>query len=768
MSKGTRAGVRSSYDKPAAGLGAVAATLKHILHEKAFKPGMSALLRMNKPGGFDCPGCAWPDPKDPSIFEFCENGAKAIAAEATTKRITRGFFNEYTVSDLLKKDGYWLEQQGRLTEPVLYNSQTDKYEPVTWEKAFYLIGQTIQSLSDPNEAVFYTSGRTSNEAAFLYQLFARELGTNNLPDCSNMCHESSGVALGESIGTGKGTVSLGDFQEADAIFIFGQNPGTNHPRMLLDLQKARKRGCEIVSFNPLREKGLENFTDPKKVIPTLLNKGSAISSLYLQPVIGGDLALLKGLIKVVLEAEEQNPGQIDREFVTSHTTGFEELKNDIDQTSWEVITEQSGLTRGEITAAGNIYLKSNRTIACWAMGLTQHKHAVITIQHVVNLMLLKGNIGKPGAGLCPVRGHSNVQGDRTMGIVENPKQELLEAIERVFNFKPPQEAGYNTVAAIKAMHEQKVKVFVGMGGNFASATPDTQFTEAALKKCQLTVHVSTKLNRSHLITGKQALILPCLGRTEVDLQDHVPQKVTVEDSMSMVHASEGKNAPASEYLLSEPAIVACMAIATLPETKVDWAALIKNYDRIREKIEAIFPAFNNFNIRIKEPGGFHLRNFAREKEWLTPNGKARFTSAPLPIHKVGKGYLRLMTIRSHDQYNTTIYGLDDRYRGVKGERKIIFMNKADMADLGLTLHDLVDIVNTASDGMKRVARKFKVISYDIPKGCAAAYFPETNVLVPLDQIADKSHTPTSKFIVVRLEKIHEPAVSAKPISIKHE
>jgi molybdopterin-dependent oxidoreductase alpha subunit len=753
--------LKISYDKPAAGLPALTASLRHILHEKAIKPGMSALLRMNKPGGFDCPGCAWPDPKDPSIFEFCENGAKAIAAEVTTKRIGRDFFNEHTLSDLLKKDGYWLEQQGRLTEPVLYNFQTDKYEPVTWEEAFYLIGQTIQGLYDPDEAVFYTSGRTSNEAAFLYQLFARELGTNNLPDCSNMCHESSGVALGESIGTGKGTVSLKDFQEAEAIFIFGQNPGTNHPRMLLDLEKARKRGCEIVSFNPLKEKGLETFTDPRKVMSALLNKGSAISSLYLQPLIGGDLALLKGLIKVVLEAEERNPGQLDREFLTSHTTGFQELKNDIDQTSWEVITEQSGLTRDEIAAAGNIYLKSNKTIACWAMGLTQHKHAVITIQYVVNLMLLKGNIGKPGAGLCPVRGHSNVQGDRTMGIVENPKPELLEAIERVFNFRPPQKRGYHTVAAIKAMHEKKVKVFIGMGGNFASATPDTEFSEAALKKCQLTVHVSTKLNRSHLITGKQALILPCLGRTEVDLQNHVPQKVTVEDSMSMVHASEGKNPPASKYLLSEPAIVACMAIASLPETKVDWAGLIKNYDHIREKIESVFPAFKNFNIRIKEPGGFQLRNSASEKEWLTSTGKARFITAPLPIHRIAKGHFRLMTIRSHDQYNTTIYGLDDRYRGVRGERKIIFMNETNMADLGFESHDLVDIVNTASDGKKRVARRFKIIPYDIPKGCTAAYFPETNVLVPLDKIADKSHTPTSKYIVVRLEKIHEPAIGSR-------
>lgn len=746
---------KSPYDNPAAGFSALTSTLKHILHERAMRPGIAALLRMNKPGGFDCPGCAWPDPKNPSVFEFCENGAKAIAAETTTKRVTRDFFQEHTVSELLSKDGYWLEQQGRLTEPMRYNPLTDKYVPVSWEEAFYLIGQTIQNLAHPDEAVFYTSGRTSNEAAFLYQLFARELGTNNLPDCSNMCHESSGVALTESIGTGKGTVSLEDFQKADAIFIFGQNPGTNHPRMLTELEKARKRGCEIVSFNPLKEKGLESFTDPKKVFSTLLNKGNAISSLYLQPLIGGDLALLKGLMKVVLESEGQHPGQLDHAFINDHTTGFEELKKDITETSWESIEAQSGLTRDEITAAGNIYLGSNNTIACWAMGLTQHKYAVVTIQQVVNLMLLKGNVGRPGAGLCPVRGHSNVQGDRTMGIVENPAKEFLSSLEGVFHFKSPQKPGYNTVGAIKAMHDGKVKVFMGMGGNFAAATPDTEFTEAALRKCQLTVHVSTKLNRSHLVTGKGALILPCLGRTEIDLQNSLPQKVTVEDSMSMVHASEGKNAPASNYLLSEPAIVSCIAIASLPHTKTDWRDLVSDYDNIREKIEAVLPAFRNFNMRIREPGGFYLGNSAGERNWKTQTGRARFITASLPDFSLDKGQLRLMTIRSHDQYNTTIYGLNDRYRGVKGNRKVIFMNAGDLAKLGLQADDCVDIVSTETSGLRRVARGFKIVSYDIPKGCAAAYFPETNVLVPLDAVADKSHTPISKFIVVTLEKVND-------------
>lgn len=746
-------GAELPYDKPSAGFDALASSLKHILHERAILPGVAALMRMNKPGGFDCPGCAWPDPKDFSVFEFCENGVKAIAAETTGKRVTRDFFSQFTVEELLNKDGYWLEQQGRLTEPMRYNAQTDKYEPVTWEEAFYLIGKSIQGLNHADEAVFYTSGRTSNEAAFLYQLFGRELGTNNFPDCSNMCHESSGVALTESVGTGKGTVTLDDFREAEAIFILGQNPGTNHPRMLAELARAHARGCKIVSFNPLREKGLESFSDPKKVIAALVNKSEPISTHYFQPVIGGDLALIKGLIKEVLETEGQIPGQLDNRFIRSHTSGIDELKEDILHTSWEMITTQSGLTREEITTAANIYLKSKKTIVCWAMGLTQHKHAVITIQYLVNLMLLKGNIGKPGAGLCPVRGHSNVQGDRTMGITENPTEEFLQSLDRVFRINAPRKPGYHTVSAIKAMQEGKVKVFIAMGGNFASATPDTEFTEDALRRCLLTAHISTKLNRSHLVTGKEALILPCLGRTEVDLQQGVPQRITVEDSMSMVHASEGKNEPASGYLLSEPAIVACMAIASLPNSKIEWAELTKNYDRIRNKIEEVLPAFKDFNARIKMPGGFHLRNSARENEWRTFTGKARFISAPLSPFTLGEGQLRLMTIRSHDQYNTTIYGLDDRYRGVKGDRNVIFMNRVDMHEQRLGKNDLVNIVSTSSDGVERIAKAFKPVPYDIPRGCAGSYFPETNVLVPLDATADKSHTPTSKFIIVRLEKI---------------
>ncbi|HZY79882.1 MAG TPA: FdhF/YdeP family oxidoreductase [Cyclobacteriaceae bacterium] len=735
----------------AGGMLALTNSLKHLLHEKAMKPGVSALLRMNKPGGFDCPGCAWPDPKNPSITEFCENGVKAIAAETTTKRADRNFFKQNKVSDLLGKDHYWLEQQGRLCEPMLLDADSDEYRPVTWEKAFYLIGETMKSLSHPDEAVFYTSGRTSNEAAFLYQLFGRELGTNNFPDCSNMCHESSGVAMSESVGIGKGTVSLEDFEKADAIFVIGQNPGTNHPRMLTSLEEARKRGCEIVSINPLKEKGLQRFIHPQHVVQTLTNRPSDISSMYLQPVIGGDFALIKGLIKGVLEAEQEKPGHLDYEFITTHTVGFEQMRDDILATSWDDIVAESGLSKEDILKACDVYLRSKATIACWAMGVTQQKHGVVTIQYITNLMLMKGNIGRPGAGLCPVRGHSNVQGDRTMGITEYPTDEFLKSLQKVFQFTPPSKHGLHTVEAIKAMDQGKVKVFVGMGGNFAAATPDSEFTEQALKKCELTVHVSTKLNRSHLVTGKRALILPCLGRTEIDLQNGVPQKVTVEDSMSMVHASEGKNTPASGQLLSEPAIVACMAIASLPNTKTEWAKLAGNYELIRSRISEVFPAFQNFNERIKAPGGFYLGNSAAEKKWKTKTGKANFVTAPLPRLGLAKGKLRLMTIRSHDQYNTTVYGLNDRYRGIKNERRVIFLNNSDIKDLHLSENDVVDIISNA-DGIDRVAKGFRVVAYDIPAGCAASYFPETNVLVPIDSVADKSFTPTSKFIVVQLRK----------------
>lgn len=744
--------IKNKDVKPVAGFEALVSAMRHLLHEKAAVTGGKALLNLNKPGGIDCPGCAWPDPKDAALAEFCENGVKAIAAETTTKKITKEFFERYTVTELLQQDGYWLEQQGRLTEPMQYNATTDKYEPVSWEKLFYEIGQALQSLQDPNEAVFYTSGRTSNEAAFLYQLFGRAFGTNNFPDCSNMCHESSGVAMHESIGVGKGTVSLEDFDLADAIFIFGQNPGTNHPRMLTMLERANKRGCRIVSFNPLKERGLQRFTHPQNIIQTVLNTSSEISTHYYQPVIGGDFAVLKGLIKVVLTKAEQNPKVLDEAFIAQHTDGFDALKRDINQTSWEAIERESGLSRIQLEEAAEIYIQADKTIVCWAMGLTQSKHAVITIQQIVNLLLLRGNIGKPGAGACPVRGHSNVQGDRTMGIVEKPSHALLDSLQKVFGIVTPVKAGYNTVETIAAMAEGKVKVFIGMGGNFASATPDTTYTEQAIRQCEVTAHISTKLNRSHLITGKRAFILPCLGRTEIDLQNNTPQQVTVEDSMSMVHASRGINVPASTYLLSEPAIVACLAVAALPDTHIDWMGMVSDYSIIREKIEQVFPAFYQFNKRIKNRGGFYLGNSARDRQWNTISGKARFITAPLPTLGLKDGQLRLMTIRSHDQYNTTIYGLNDRYRGIAGERKVIFMNAKDMTVRKLVQDDIVTITSIADDGVERRAYGFRVNIYDIPEGCAAAYFPETNVLVPLHAVADKSFTPMSKFIVVKVEK----------------
>ncbi len=740
------------YTHPAGNFAALTAVTKMIFRDKALRPATPVLVKMNKPGGVDCPSCAWPDPAKPHLAEFCENGAKAVAHETTTKRVTRDFFQKHNVKELRAKDGFWLEQQGRLTEPMAYNAAMGYYEPISWEAAFAKIGQHLRGLNNPNEAVFYTSGRTSNEAAFLYQLFVREFGTNNMPDCSNMCHEATSVALAEAIGVGKATIQLSDYDEAEAIFIFGQNPGTNHPRMMTTLMEARERGCEIVAINPLKEVALESFIHPQHVTDLLLQKSTKVATQYLQVHIGGDMALIKGMIKVVLEAEKQKPGQLDHEFIKTHTVGFEALQQDIEQTPWDAIVQQSGISRAEITKAAETYLRSNKTIFCWCMGITQNKHAVITIQYLVNLALLKGNIGRLGAGLAPIRGHSNVQGDRTMGIFEKPPVALLDALERVFGINPPRENGYGTVEAIQAMAEGKVKVFMGMGGNFASATPDTNLTEAALQKCDLTIHVSTKLNRSHLVTGKEALILPCLGRTEEDLQNGVPQKVTVEDSTCMVHASEGKNKPASPDLLSEPAIIAGIAMATLPNSKVNWKDLVSNYDRIRDKIEATIEGFTNYNAKINHPGGFYLKPPATDRVWKTKSGKAQFTVGPLPDLSKQTGRLTLTTIRSHDQFNTTVYGLDDRYRNIHGERTVLLMSPADMEERGLNNFDRIDITSYDADGNERKVTNFKVVPYDIPKGCTAAYYPETNPLVPVTSFADKSKTPSSKYVVISVQK----------------
>ncbi|EDM26305.1 putative formate dehydrogenase oxidoreductase protein [Lentisphaera araneosa HTCC2155] len=732
----------------AGGWGALKSSMKFMQRE-AFAKSAKTLFKMNQPKGFDCPGCAWPDPKETSMSEFCENGVKALTYETTKKRASSATFMNHTVTEMQSWSDFKLEDQGRLTEPFVYNDLSDKYEPISWDDAFAIIAKELKALDNPDEALFYTSGRTSNEAAFLYQLMGRMYGTNNFPDCSNLCHESTGVGMGESVGIGKGTVLLDDFEKADAIYVFGQNPGTNHPRMLAELQTAAKRGCKILSFNPLVEAGLKGFIHPQDPVGMGLNKVSPISSHYYQPLIGGDLAAIRGMIKHLFESGVK----LDEAFIEEHCSGFDEYKALVESVSWEEILRESGLPKAQIIEAAEVYANSDRVIACWAMGLTQHRHGVANIQEVINLLLLKGNIGREGAGACPVRGHSNVQGDRTVGITEFPKEDFLVKLEQEFDFTAPRKHGLSAVHAIEAMEKGEAKVFVGMGGNFASATPDTEKTFKAMQSCELTVHVSTHLNRSHVIHGKKALILPCIGRSEKDLQASGLQSVTVEDSMSMVHASTGSNEPASTSLKSEPAIVAGISKALFGSEKVDWDGLIANYANIRNKIEAVIPGFDQYNKKIQVPGGFHLRNSARLREWKTATDKARFISNELPAHNLEEGQLRLMTMRSHDQYNTTIYGMDDRYRGIKNERKVIFLNETDMKNFGLTESDSVRITSYASDGVQRSVEGFRPVKYDIPQNCAGAYFPETNPLVGLSDHAKRSFTPMSKFIVVRLEKL---------------
>jgi molybdopterin-dependent oxidoreductase alpha subunit len=755
----------TEYTNPAGGWGALVSTAKQLMFQGIPIKGAKTLLKANQKHGFDCPGCAWPDPEHASSFEFCENGVKAIAAEATSKRVTPEFFAKHSVSWLLQQSDYYLEGQGRLTHPMGYNPLTDHYEAISWGDAFAQIAGQLQALDSPDEAAFYTSGRASNEAAFLYQLFVREYGTNNFPDCSNMCHEASGYALTETIGIGKGTVKLEDFHLADAIFIFGQNPGTNHPRMLGELRAAAKRGAKIVSINPLRERGLEKFAFPQSPVEMLTGSSTAISSMYLQPKIGGDLAAIKGIIKFVVEQHDQAVASnaapiLDLGFIAEHTYGFETFVADIRLESWELILQESGLSKAELEAAAQVFINSPKVICTWGMGLTQHKHSVATIQQVVNLLLLGGHLGRPGAGACPVRGHSNVQGNRTVGITEQASPAFLDRLQQVFGFAPPRENGYDVVATIEAMLAGKVKVFVGLGGNFVAASPDTQFTEQALQQCEMTVQISTKLNRSHLVHGKQALILPCLGRTEIDQQQSGPQLVTVEDSMSMVHGSAGINAPASKTIMSEPAIVAHMAQAALPHSKIDWLNLIADYDRIRDMIEAVLPDFNHYNERVRQPGGFYLPNSAAMRRWRTATAKANFTTSAiptnLPYHRAvqvnSDRVFNLMTTRSHDQYNTTIYGLDDRYRGVFGQRRVVFVNRQDIELLGMKAGEWVDITTVSDDGIERQVKKFLLVEYNIPQGCIAGYYPETNPLVPLSSLGDLSRTPTSKSIPVILTR----------------
>ncbi|MEV0096113.1 FdhF/YdeP family oxidoreductase [Streptomyces sp. NPDC050738] len=732
----------------AAGLPAIGHTLKIAQAQMGVVRTAQTLLKVNQKDGFDCPGCAWPEGDKRHTAEFCENGAKAVAEEATLRRVTPAFFAAHPLADLASRSGYWLGQQGRITHPMYLAEGADRYEAVSWERAFEVIAEELKALESPDEALFYTSGRTSNEAAFLLQLFARAYGTNNLPDCSNMCHESSGSALAETIGIGKGSVSLEDMHQADLIIVAGQNPGTNHPRMLSALEKAKHAGAKIISVNPLPEAGMERFKNPQT--PQGMIKGAALNDLFLQIRIGGDQALFRLLNKLILDTA----GAVDELFVREHTHGYEEFAAAAREADWEQTLTATGLTRPQIEEALALVLASKRTIVCWAMGLTQHKHAVATIREVVNFLLLRGNIGRTGAGVCPVRGHSNVQGDRTMGIFERPAPAFLDALDKEFGIASPRHHGYDVVRSIQAMRDGKAKVFFAMGGNFVGATPDTDVTEAAMRRTALTVHVSTKLNRSHAVTGRRALILPTLGRTDKDVQKSGKQVVTVEDSMGMVHASRGNLTPASPQLLSEPAIVARMARAVLGSASdINWEEFEKDYATIRDRIARVVPGFEDFNTRVAAPGGFELPHGPRdERRFPTHTGKANFTAAPVEYPALPEGRLLLQTLRSHDQYNTTIYGLDDRYRGIKGGRRIVMVNPEDAAQLGLADGSYTDLVSEWKDGVERRAPGFRVVHYPTARGCAAAYYPETNVLVPLDATADVSNTPVSKSLVVRLEQ----------------
>lgn len=740
----------------AAGLPAVLSSAKHILAEMGPIRAFKSLQYLNQKDGYDCPGCAWPDPDDERsrLGEYCENGVKAIAEEATTKKLTADFFAKHSISELAELSDYEIGKKGRVAQPMYLPEGGDHYHPISWEKAFETIAKHLHSCSTPDEAVFYTSGRTSNEAAFLYQLFVRQFGTNNLPDCSNMCHESSGVALNESLGIGKGSVTLEDFYKAEVIIILGQNPGTNHPRMLSALQKAKENGCVIISVNPLPETGLIAFNDPQSVKGALGIKAK-LTDLFLPVRINGDMALIQVIEHLLLKAAEKEKEIIDSEFIHENTLGFSEFKAHILNSDAESLIGQTGLSKELIDRFFDLIKDKKKIIACWAMGLTQHKNAVDTIKEVVNLLLLKGSIGKPGAGTCPVRGHSNVQGDRTMGIYEKPSDRFIDSLDHVFPFKSPRKHGYDTVESIHAMKEGKVKVFMAMGGNFLSATPDTNYTAEALRNCNLTVQISTKLNRSHLITGKEALILPTLGRSDKDVLNGEEQFVTTENSMGVIQMSKGRLHPVSEELMSEPAIVAHLSKKVFGNTAgIHWDNYLRHYDHIRTDIEKVVPGFHDYNKRVRKLGGFYLPNSAREKVFQTPAGKAMFTcSVPQPLEVKENEYI-MMTIRSHDQFNTTIYGLNDRYRGVINERRVVFMNPKDMENAGLKSNDIVDLFNY-DDNKKRIARKFIVIPFQIPERCVATYFPEANVLVPINITAEKSNTPISKSVVIQVRPSEE-------------
>ena len=767
----------SKKPNKAGGLSSLTSTLKHIIQSQQPQTNVKSLLKANQDKGFDCPGCAWGDEKE-GLLQFCENGAKAIAWESTSKKVNAEFFAQHSVNQLRKQSDYWLEYQGRLTEPMKYNKHTDHYEPISWQNAYHLIANKLNSLTSPHEAEFYTSGRASNEASFLYQLFGRLFGTNNFPDCSNMCHEASGVALNESIGIGKGTVLLDDFDHADAIFVFGQNPGTNHPRMMNALRKAARGNCKIVSFNNLKEVALERFASPQDPIELLTSKATTISHAYFTPKLGGDMAAVRGMVKIIIARNEQQkqngkPTIIDTNFIKQHCQKFEQYQQVVENTSWEKIEQQSGLSFKQLSQATDVFLAADKVICTWAMGITQHKHSVATIQEIVNLQLLSGNIGKKGAGLCPVRGHSNVQGNRTMGINEKPTAEFINKLSQAVSSPLPKEKGHNVYHALTAFLQKNSKVLICLGGNIAQAAPDTKQTHQALKNTELNVQISTKLNRSHLCIGQDALILPCLGRTEIDKQTSGEQFITVEDTFSMVHASQGNVVPLAETLRSETAIVADIADMTLANnstnTTIKWQQLKGNYHLIRDLIEQSIPGFTNFNQQLEQPGGFYLGNSAAQLKWQNKEEKALFSANVLPTNIVNipqnklnelqnknQVLYTLQSLRSHDQYNTTIYGMGDRYRGISNARNVLFINEKDALKQGFKNNDYVDITSIWSDNQNRTVTNFILCFYDIPRSNLAAYYPETNPLVPLDSYGDRSYTPTSKSVAVIINKAENP------------
>ncbi|WP_286897215.1 FdhF/YdeP family oxidoreductase [Achromobacter sp. UBA2119] len=753
MSQGKPTGIHR-YDAPAGGWGALKATAQAVANQMRIAEAPVLLLRTNKPDGFDCPGCAWPDKAHTSTFQFCENGAKAVTWEATRKRVTPEFFAAHTVTELLTWTDHDLENAGRLTHPLAYDAASDTYQPIEWDAAFARIGQTLASLPDPDMAEFYTSGRASNEAAFLFSLYAREFGTNNFPDCSNMCHEATSVGLPKAIGIGKGTVSLDDFDECDLIISMGHNPGTNHPRMMGTLHECARRGVPIIVFNPLRERSLERFADPQDPIEMGTFGSTAIASTYYQVKVGGDAAALKGIMKALMDADRDGRNTLDHEFISRHTNGYEAFAQDLDATSWTDIEQASGLRRRDLELVAEAYARSNATIVTYGMGITQHEKGTSNVQQIAALLLMRGNFGKPGAGICPLRGHSNVQGNRTVGITEKIDNTMFDHVEQTFGFRPPNRTGHDAVEAMKAMAAGRAKALICLGGNFAIALPDTETCERGMRQLDLAVHLNTKLNRSHLLIGKASIILPVLGRTESDVQAGGAQSVTVEDSMSMVHASRGKLVPASPHLRSEPAIIAGMAQATLPNSRVNWAHLIEDYDRIRDLIEKIYPDFRDYNARIRIPGGFRLPLPPTERIWKTASGKAEF----IPFAGLREdpdivegNILRLTTLRSHDQYNTTIYGMDDRYRGVFGRRDVLFMNAADLARYGIAHGDEVEIV-TSLPGQTHRRLRLTAIQHDIAAGSVGAYYPEANNLCPLDYQDSASGTPSYKSIPVRIQK----------------